>query len=36
MQVVVILAAPLVAERLTGGETPYIEALNIIGAKRAR
>jgi len=36
MQVVVILAALLVAEKLTGGEIPYIEARNIIRAKRVR
>jgi len=36
MQVVVILAAPLVAEKLTGKGIPYKEALNIIRAKRVR
>jgi hypothetical protein len=36
MQAVVILAAPLVAVRLTGGKILSIEALNIIGAKKAR
>jgi hypothetical protein len=36
MQVVEILAAPLVAAKLTGGKIPYKEAQNIIRAKRAR
>ncbi len=35
MQGVVILAALSVVGRPTGAKTPYTEALNIIGAKKA-
>jgi len=36
MQDVMILAALSVVSRLTGGKTPYTEALNIIRPKKAR